>query len=54
VDSVAQISLETGIAAVNVEADTHFHAIDLLPELVNAINQAGFEASPYFGENPGM
>ena len=52
VDSVKDVNLQTGIAAVNVEADTQYDAVDMLPQLVEAVTQAGYRAEPYFGDQP--
>ena len=45
-----QVSLETGIACVEVEADTQMDALDLLPNLFQALQAVGFQAEIHFGD----
>lgn len=48
----AAVSLETGIATVLVLATDQFQAAtERLPRVVESVQQLGFEAEPYFGDD---
>ena len=48
----AAVSLETGIATVLVLAADQFEAAtERLPRVVESVQQLGFEAEPYFGDD---
>ena len=48
----AAVSLKTGIATVLVLATDQFQAAtERLPRVVESVQQLGFEAEPYFGDD---
>jgi hypothetical protein len=42
------ISLETKLASVEVQAPSQIDALHMLPTLMEAVKELGFEAEPYF------
>eukprot|EP01025_Chloroclados_australasicus_P059101 TRINITY_DN7461_c0_g1_i1.p1 TRINITY_DN7461_c0_g1~~TRINITY_DN7461_c0_g1_i1.p1 ORF type:complete len:162 (-),score=13.59 TRINITY_DN7461_c0_g1_i1:233-718(-) len=54
VDSVLDVSLDTGVASVNVDCEDQMAALQALPALLDAVKKVGFEAEPYFGDAGGL
>lgn len=43
-----EVSLDSGIAKVQVDAPSYFDAWNQLPQLVDTVTSLGFEAEPHF------
>lgn len=42
------VNLETKLAQIEVKADSQMDALSVMPKLIQAVNDLGFEAQPHF------
>lgn len=47
------VSLESHVASIEVQADTMIDALNMMPTFVDAIKDLGFEAQPHISLHPG-